>query len=185
MERLKVFISSTQNDLQDERDRVESLVNELGHITLRAETLDAPGTSPKSACEAMARECDIYLGIFGPRYGYIVPELDISATEMEFSEARKHNPNKIFVYLKNAEKVERRQKRFLDDVQDFSSGYFRHGKFTTTEELSDHLRGDIVTWTTRQIRRLVEKEIETKALRDKVSHLSRVMAMYGIPEELR
>lgn len=185
MEQLKVFISSTQKDLQQERDSVESLINDLGHRTLRAETLNSPGTSPKSACETMARECDIYLGIFGARYGYVVPELHISATEMEFREARNHNPSKVFVYLKKVDKLERRQKNFLDKVQDFSAGYFRHRKFETTDELVGHLRSDIITWTTRQIRRLVDKDLEVEALRDKVSYLSRVMAMYGIQEELR
>lgn len=185
MEQLKLFISSTQKDLQDERNSVQAAVEELGHTCLRAETYSAPGSSPKAACVLMARECDVYIGIFGSRYGFVVPELGISATEMEFREARSQNPAKIFVYVKKAEQIEPEQERFLNDVQDFSSGYFRHEVFTDGNHLIQQIRNDIVTWTTRQVRRLLEKEIEAQALREKVAHQSRVMALYGIPEHLR
>ena len=185
MDQLRVFISSTQKDLQSERNGVEALIGELGHLCLRAEKYDSPGTSPHDACRAMARDCDIYVGIFGGRYGYKVPDQDVSATEMEFREARNRSTEKIFVYVKEGDKIERHQQRFLNDVQDFSNGYFRHAKFRNCDELLLQLRQDMITWTTRRIRRLLEKEIETKALRDKVAHLSRVMEMYGIPEELR
>ena len=185
MDQLQIFISSTQKDLQPERDAVENLIGELGHLCLRAEKYDSPGTSPHDACRAMARNCDIYLGIFGKGYGYKVPSLDISATEMEFREACEQNQKKIFVYVKDTNKVDRRQQRFLKDVQSFSDGYFRHAKFKNPSELITQVRRDVITWTTRQIRRLLEKEIEAKALRDKVAHLSRVMELYGVPEELR
>lgn len=185
MDQLRVFISSTQKDLQSERDVVEVLIQDLGHLCLRAESYDSPGTSPQEACRAMARDCDIYLGIFGRKYGYKVPDLDVSATEMEFREAHDRNPAKVFVYIKEADKVERRQQRFLEEVQSFSNGYFRHANFCDCDELAEQIRRDVITWTTRQIRRLLEKEVETKALRDKVAHLSRVMEMYGIPEALR
>src|ERR1017187_2323201 len=103
MERLKVFLSSTQRDLQLERDGAEALVSELGHECLRAETLDAPGCSPLDACKAMAEQCDIYVGIFGCNYGFRVPQFGISATEMEYRTARSADPGKIFVYVKDGE----------------------------------------------------------------------------------
>lgn len=185
MDQLRVFISSTQKELQAERDAVEVLIGELGYLCLRAEKYDSPGTSSQQACCNMARHCDIYLGIFGGRYGYKVPSLNLSATEMEFLEAKNRNPEKVFIYIKEVGKVERNQQRFLADVQSFSDGYFRHAKFRDCSELKEQVRRDLITWITRNVRRLLEKEVETKALRDKVAHLSRVMEMYGIPEDLR
>jgi hypothetical protein len=35
------------------------------------------------------------------------------------------------------------------------------------------------------VREALKKQIELRALRDKVEHMSRVMELYGIPEELR
>lgn len=185
MDRLRIFVSSTQKDLQSERNRAEAVISELGHQCLRAETHDAPGYSPEEACMALATSCDIYVGIFGSRYGYVVPHLGCSATEMEFQAARAVNPGKVLVYLKHASDVEGEQARFLQKVQDFSAGYFRHQLFQTDADLADQIRRDLVTWMSKKVRETLAKEIELRALRDKVAHLSRVMELYGVPENLR
>jgi hypothetical protein len=185
MERVRVFLSSTQADLQPERNRAEAVVGRLGHDCLRAETHDAPGRSPEDVCRTLARDCDIYVGIFGGRYGYVVPGLGCSATEMEYREARTSNPGKVFVYVKEAEPVDDDQLRFLSEVQDFSQGYFRHERFHSAPQLAKQLERDLITWTSVRIREALAKEIEVRALRDKVAHMSRVMGLYGIPEDLR
>jgi hypothetical protein len=186
MERLKVFLSSTQRDLQLERDSAEALVAaELGHECLRAETSDAPGNSPEGVCRDWARSCDIYVGIFGLNYGYKVPGLGVSATEMEYREARKADPGKVFIYVQEGEVLDADQKRFLEEVQSFSDGYFRHTRFASCGELKEQIRRDVITWTTQKVREALTKQIELRALRDKVEHMSRVMELYGIPEELR
>lgn len=185
MDRIRVFVSSTESDLKAERDSVEAVVAELGYDCLRAETHTAPGVSPEQACRDMARSCDIYVGIFGGRYGFSVPRLGCSATEMEYREARVSGPGKILVYVKSVGDIEDEQRRFLAEVQDFSSGYFRHERFGDATQLKEQLRQDLVAWTSRRIRDAVAREIEVKALRDKVAHLSRVMELYGIPEGLR
>ena len=51
MDQLKVFISSTQKDLQLERNSAQAVIEQLGHQCLRAEMYDAPGTSPEFACK--------------------------------------------------------------------------------------------------------------------------------------
>ncbi len=187
MEHLRVFVSSTQKDLQPERDTAETVIALLGHQCMRAETYDSPGTSPVTVCRDLAKQCDIYLGIYGPAYGYKVPDSGMSATELEYREAREDNPNKVFIYVQHIDdsRLEDEQRRFLQEVQDFSHGYFRHERFADTAELADQIRRDIVTWTTRRVRGLLAKEIENQALRDKIAHLSRVMELYGIPEDLR
>ena len=185
MDKVRVFISSTQSDLQVERDRVEFVIAELGYDCLRAETHAAPGVSPEQASRDMARSSDIYIGIFSGRYGFVVPRLGCSATEMEYREARLSGPGKIFVYVKNATDIDAQQMRFLSEVQDFSDGYFSHNRFENPAQLGEQLKQDLVAWTSRRIRDAVAKEIEVRALRDKVAHLSRVMELYGIPEYLR
>jgi len=185
MERIRVLLSSTQLDLQPERDSAEAVIARLGHECLRAETHVAPGMSPEDVCRRLARECDIYVGIFGGRYGYVPPKLACSATEMEYREARTCNPRKIFVYLKATDDIEVGQSRFLTEVQDFSDGYFRHERFHNSVQLAAQLEKDLITWTSQRIREALAKEIEVRALRDKVAHLSRVMGFYGVPEDLR
>jgi len=185
MDRLKIFISSTQNDLQLERDAVEQVIEELGHECLRAETYDSPGTSPEQACRTMAQDCDVYIGIYGTRYGFVPPNIEVSVTEMEYLTARDHNPAKIFIYVRECGSYENEQERFLRDVQDFASGYFRHLKFKDSSELIRQFKSDLITWTTRKVRDSIIKDIEMRALRDKIRHLTKVMELYGVPEELR
>lgn len=180
-----MFISSTQKDLQPERNGAEAVIAELGHACLRAETYDSPGISPQGACREMATGCDIYIGIFGSRYGFRIPDLGVSVTEMEYRVARGANPAKVFIYVKEEAAVEDEQQRFLAEVQDFAAGYFRHERFVDSGRLAEQIRRDVITWTTRQVRQALAKEIEIKALRDKVEHLSRVMELYGVPEGLR
>jgi hypothetical protein len=185
MDQLKIFISSTQNDLKFERDAIEKIIGQFGHVCLRAETYDSPGTSPEHACRNMANECDIYVGIYGSKYGFVSPNIGISATEMEYQAAREHNPGKIFIYIKESDNYENDQGRFLKEVQDFALGYFRHLKFNNPVGLGKQFQSDLVTWTTRRIRDSIIKDIEIRALRDKIRHFSRVMELYGIPEDLR
>lgn len=158
---------------------------ELGHQCLRAETLDSPGTSPEQACRRMASSCDLYIGIFGSNYGFRVPDLGISATELEYKEAKNADAGKVCVYVQDADGVDDEQGRFLQEVQSFSDGYFRHEKFDNCDALREQIRRDVITWTTRKVREALQKQIELRALRDKVAHFSRVMELYGIPEDLR
>jgi len=184
MERLRVFISSTQTDLQLERDAAEAAILDLGHECLRAETHDAPGVSPEVACRDLATHCDIYIGIFGGRYGYVVPSLGCSVTQMEYQAAREADPRKVLIYVRESEDVQDDQARFLKEVQDFSDGYFRHQRFAEATELAEQIRRDIITWTSQRAREASAMEVEIRALRDKVAHQSRVMRVYGIPEDL-
>jgi hypothetical protein len=61
----------------------------------------------------MARDCDIYIGVYGPRYGYIDPETGMSATELEYRHARQGNPNKVFIYLKDGGNPDPDKRRFF------------------------------------------------------------------------
>jgi hypothetical protein len=171
--------------MQPERDAVQATIESIGHTCIRAETLNSPGVSPEEACRSMAIDCDIYVGVYGGRYGYVPPHLGVSVTEYEYLQARDHNPSKVFIYVKDVDDVESEQDRFLTDVQDFAAGYFRHEKFASHEELAQQVRRDIIAWTTQHIQKTIRKDLELRALRDKISHMSRVMEMYGIPEDLR
>lgn len=57
------MISSTQRDLQGERDAVGELIHSMNHEALRAETYNALGLSPEQICTRMAEECHLYMYI--------------------------------------------------------------------------------------------------------------------------
>jgi hypothetical protein len=74
MRTLSIFISSTMKDLEDERNAVDEVIKELDFHTIRAETRGSVPASPMEECKKMVLESDIYLGIFGGRYGYMPDE---------------------------------------------------------------------------------------------------------------
>jgi len=111
MDRLKIFISSTMTDLQAERQAVEQAIADLRLEAVRAETLGSQPMSSRQACLEMARQCDIYLGIYGARYGWVPPGDQVSVTEMEFQEARKRGKD-ILVYIKEVPQREKSQEDF-------------------------------------------------------------------------
>lgn len=177
---LQIFISSTQTDLQPERNAAEEVVANLGHHCLRAESYASPGTSSHDACKAMALNCDIYIGVYGKRYGFVPLELGMSVTEMEYRVAKGSNPAKVFVYIKDEEVSDEDQLRFLEEVQDFSSGYFRHGKFRTESELADQIRQDLNVWIVRRVREALHLQQRIRDLEDEVAFLRGMLARRGL-----
>lgn len=152
MDRLKIFISSTMTNLQAERQAVEQAIAELRLEAVRAETLGSQPVSSRQACLEMARQCDIYLGIYGARYGWVPPGDHVSVTEMEFQEARKQGRD-ILVYVKDVPEREKAQVEFLRRVEDFDEGYFRRPYFTTPQELAEWVKEDIAGLVSRRYRR--------------------------------
>jgi hypothetical protein len=149
VDRLKIFISSTMTDLQAERQAVEQAIANLRLEAVRAETLGSQPVPSRQACLEMARQCDIYLGIYGVRYGWVPPGDHVSVTEMEFQEARKQGKD-ILVYVKEVPEREEAQVEFLRRVEDFDEGYFRRPYFTTCEQLAEWVKVDIAGLVSRR-----------------------------------
>ena len=131
MEKLKIFISGTQDDMQPERDAVDRAVSATTlAASIRAERAVSQPLSPRTWIEQQICECNIYIGVYSHRYGWVVPGENISATEFEFNLARKLG-KPILVWIRNLQEEEKnkpdfdRQKQFLNHVSDFSTGHLR------------------------------------------------------------
>jgi hypothetical protein len=96
-----VYISSTYKDLVKHREAVAHILRSMRKIVLSMEDYTASDERPLNKCLADVAQCDIYIGIFAHRYGFI-PQHDnpegLSITELEFQQARKCNkPCLIFL----------------------------------------------------------------------------------------
>jgi hypothetical protein len=149
LQRLRIFISSTVTDLQPERDAVEKAIAGLHYEAVRSEKVGSQSISPREVCGIMAQECDVYLGILGGRYGYILPE-GRSVTEFEFDTARETD-KPILLYRKEVpeEKLEPEQKAFIERVGDFEKGYYLR-TFTDLD-----VPGQLVQWVQEDIQSLL------------------------------
>src|SRR5258706_8191861 len=83
----RVYVSSTFNDLKDHREQVRLALRQLQHEDVAMEYYGAEDTRPLDKCLKDVASCDVYVGIFALRYGYIPERLDQSITELEYRQA--------------------------------------------------------------------------------------------------
>ena len=148
---LKVFLSGTQEDMQPERQVVELAISELCLIPVRAENIGSQTVSPRQTILDAVSKCDIYLGIYGGRYGRRVPDLNVSATELEYNEAQRIGKPTL-VYLKSVPHPDPEQLRFLSRVQDFDACYFRRPPFTSSQQVYEWVKQDLTNLISELVR---------------------------------
>jgi ATP-dependent DNA helicase RecG len=110
MRKIKIFISSVQNEFVRERQVLyEFLLTDalLGKFfdPFIFESLPASGQQVDKVYLDEVARCDIYIGLFGKSYGFI-DAAGISPTEREFDEASKHSKTRL-IFLTNHQSGER------------------------------------------------------------------------------
>jgi tetratricopeptide (TPR) repeat protein len=86
---MKVFLSSTYNDLIDHRKAAHDALEQLGLHVIWMEAFGARPVESTKACLDEVEKCELFVGIYAHRYGYIPEGKDISITEQEFDHAQK------------------------------------------------------------------------------------------------
>ena len=81
--RFQVFVSSTYEDLQEERQKVMHALLELDCMPSGMELFPAANDNQWSVIKSVIDDCDYCLVIIGGRYGSLGPE-GLSYTEMEY-----------------------------------------------------------------------------------------------------
>jgi hypothetical protein len=84
---MKTFLSSTYIDLKEYRQAASEALERLGHKVNRMEIFGARPDEPKEACLKEIDECDLFVGIYAYRYGYVPSGSLISITEQEYNHA--------------------------------------------------------------------------------------------------
>jgi hypothetical protein len=85
---MKVFISSTYVDLIEYRKKAIDVLNHYRLIPLAMEFFDSLTKDAETVCEKEVRECDLFIGIYAHRYGYIPKGKDKSITQQEYELAK-------------------------------------------------------------------------------------------------
>ena len=83
-----VFVSSTFADLEYHRLLVREAIARLEYNSKAMEFFGALPETPKEECLRMIRSANVYVGIFGMRYGFIDTESGKSLTQLEYEEAQ-------------------------------------------------------------------------------------------------
>jgi hypothetical protein len=102
----RVYVSSTYEDLKDHRQATIDVLRGSGYDVEAMEGHSARDDRPKGACEADASNCDLYIGIFAWKYGYVPSEANPdgrSITELEYLAAEQaQKPRLIFLLADDA-----------------------------------------------------------------------------------
>ena len=105
-QRLDVMVSSTSLDLPRHREQARAGIMRAGHHPIGMETLSAANQNAVDVSLALVEEAEVYVGIFGQRYGYrpVDPRNpdDLSITEMEYRHAKSLGMP-ILIYCMHAE----------------------------------------------------------------------------------
>jgi len=93
--RLRVFVSSTLEELAAERSAVRAAITGLRLTPIMFE-LGSRAHPPRQLYRAYLEQSDVFVGIYGERYGWIAPDMPISGLEDEF-ELSSGKPRLVYV----------------------------------------------------------------------------------------
>lgn len=93
-----IFVSSTYEDLKSYRDEVERSIICMNQTIKGMEFFGSTPERPLDKCLQTVRECRLYIGIIGMRYGSVEEDSGKSFTELEYDEAVK-NRIPVLIYI--------------------------------------------------------------------------------------
>ena len=137
MQPRRVFLSSVIRDFTAERQAAREAVLLLRECPVMAEDFGARSLSPRHACLEAVRTCDVFVAIFGARYGTVISSSGISVSEEEFLEARRLGKD-MLCFVQAGIRSEAPQASLVQRVQDYESGLLT-GRFDSAALLKDLL----------------------------------------------
>lgn len=113
MRRIRIFISSVQSEFAEERAMLDQYIRTdalLGKFfqTFLFEDVPANEASPQQVYLSEVEMADIYLGLYGEKYGYEDAE-GVSPTEREYDRAAKLHKTRL-IFIKNIDEKNRHPK---------------------------------------------------------------------------
>ncbi|GAA1239546.1 hypothetical protein GCM10009608_87580 [Pseudonocardia alaniniphila] len=136
--RLRVFVSSTLGELADEREAVSRAISalRLTPVTFEAGARPYP---PRDLYQAYLAQSDVFVGVYGQRYGWIGPGMEVSGLEEEF-ELSRSLPRLLYVKAPAPDRDPRLTELLARITEDGTASY-RH--FRTPAELGRLVRDDL------------------------------------------
>jgi O-acetyl-ADP-ribose deacetylase (regulator of RNase III) len=149
---LSVFLSSTYVDLVEHRKRLIDQISRRKMIFIGMEHFGADPNNhpPANKVITEVNNADIYVGVFGVRYGSIDPATGISMTELEFQQAKTSNKKMLLYLIKDTANVkvsdiekdpigEEKLEKLKTEIKAIKTVYF----FDTAEDLARQLYEDL------------------------------------------
>ena len=144
-QRLRVFVSSTVNELAGERQAVTEAIRALRLSPVLFE-LGARPHAPQDVYRAYLAQSHIFIGIYWQSYGWVAPDMDVSGIEDELSLA---GDMPKLIYIKRP--APDRDPRLEAMLERFRSGEtISYRAFESVEELQELIKDDLVVMLTER-----------------------------------
>ena len=147
--RVRVFVSSTLQELADERQAVRTAITRLRLTPVMFE-LGARPHPPRELYRAYLAQSDVFVGIYWRRYGWVAPGEAVSGLEDEYLLS---GDRPKLIYVKSAADREPRLTELLDRVQDDDRAAYK--PFDDSAELADLVADDLAVLLTERFTRPV------------------------------
>jgi predicted ATPase len=152
--RVRVFVSSTLNELRDERDAARRAIEGL-HLTPVMFEAGARAHPPRDLYRAYLAQSDVFVGIYGDSYGWVAPGMEQSGLEDEY---RLSGERPRLIYVRESRSRDSRLTALIDEIADAGVSYRRFGD---SDELARLLVDDLaVLLSERFYRTHTEREEE-------------------------
>lgn len=131
--KFQIFVSSTYDDLKNERQAAVEAILEAGHIPAGMELFAAGDKSQLETIKKWIDASDIYMLILGGRYGSIEPETGLSYIEVEYKYAlEKEIP--LFAVVIKEDEIPNRKYEFIEKTNPDKLASFRECILSKTSE---------------------------------------------------
>jgi len=147
-QRVRVFVSSTLDELAPERTATREAITQLRLTPVLFESGARP-YPPRELYRAYLAQSDIFIGLYWQRYGWVAPDMTISGLEDEY-QLSTDKPR--LIYLKTpAPAREPGLQGLLDRMR--SEEVASYQKFATPEELAERIANDLALLLTERFAR--------------------------------
>ncbi|SNT31588.1 Predicted ATPase [Asanoa hainanensis] len=143
--RLRVFVSSTLEELEPERLAVRDAISRMRLVPVMFE-LGARPHAPRDVYRAYLQQSQLFIGVYWESYGWLGPEATVSGLEDEFRMSG-HLPKLIYV-KSPAPNRDPRLTALLDRIRDDARVSYRH--FHSADELRRVVGEDIALLLTER-----------------------------------
>jgi predicted ATPase len=138
-QRLRVFVSSTLKELADERKAARAAIERLRLAPVMFE-LGARPHPPRDLYRAYLEQSDVFVGVYGQKYGWVAPGEDVSGLEDEYNLTPAAMPRLMYIKDTGGER-EPRLRELLERIRTDDMGAFKY--FGDAGELGELLQSDL------------------------------------------
>ncbi len=159
-QRLRVFVSSTLQELAEERIAVKKAIQNIQLIPVMFE-MGARPHAPRNLYREYLSQSRIFIGLYWDSYGWVAPDENVSGLEDEYNRSG-NLPKLIYIKKSNGQRDERLV-QLIERIQKDDKVSYK--TFTNAEELGQLIINDLALLLTERFNLTIQNKISEAAFK--------------------